>query len=60
MRVGVFDQLRNRFAVGNLRFAHFDVDAVGAPQDVDLDVEMQLTHALDQRFAGVLVGRNLE
>ena len=60
MGVGVFDHLRNRLAVGNLRLAHLDVNVVRATQNVDLDVEVQLTHALDQRFAGVFVGRNLE
>ena len=30
------------------------------PQDVDLDVEMQFAHALDQDFAGVFVGREVE
>ena len=60
MGVRVFDQLRDRFAIGNLRLAHLYVDAVRTAQDVDLDVEVQLAHALDQRFARVFVGRDLE
>ena len=60
VRVGVVNRLRDRLAVGDLRLAHFDVDVVRAPQDVDLDVEMQLAHALDQGFARVFVGCDLE
>jgi hypothetical protein len=33
---------------------------VGAAQDVDLDVEMQLAHALDDRLARLLVGADVE
>src|SRR5690606_38730093 len=37
---------------------HFN--AVGALEGVDLDVQVQLTHALEDGFAGVLVGFHLE
>ena len=53
-------QLGNGFAISHLRFAHLDFDAVRTAQDVHFDVEMQLAHALDQRFARIFVGRNLE
>ena len=58
--VRVFDHLRDRFAVGDLRLTHFDVNAVGTPKDIDLDVEVQFAHTLDQGLARVFVGRNLE
>ena len=40
MRVRIFDRLRNRFAVGNLRLTHFHIDVMRATQNVDLDVEV--------------------
>ena len=45
---------------GAAYLADTDIDAVGTAQDVDLDVEVELTHALDQGFARILVGRDLE
>ena len=51
MGVGVFDRFCDRFPVGDLRLTHFNVNVVRASQYVDLNVEMQLAHALDQRFA---------
>ena len=60
MRVRIFDRLRNRFAVGNLRLTHLNVDVMRATQNVDLDVEVQFAHALDQGFARVFVGCDME
>ncbi len=58
--VGVFNALSNRFTVGYLRFAHVYFDTVGAFEDIDLDVQMQLTHALEDGFAGVFVRFHME
>ena len=49
-----------RLAIGDLRRADIGVDLVGAPQDVDLDVEVQLAHALDDGLAGFLIGVDAE
>ena len=50
----------DRLAISHLRRADIDLDLVGALQDVDLDVEMELAHALDDRLARLLVRRNVE
>ena len=51
MRVIHFRRAGDRLAIGNLRRADGHFDLVGALQDVDLDVEMKLAHALDDRLA---------
>src|SRR5580704_6645674 len=38
---------RDLLAIGDLRRADIGVDFVGALENIDLDVEVQLTHALD-------------
>ena len=60
--VGVVDlgPLRHRLAIGDLRRADIGVDLVGALQDVDLDVEMQFAHPLEDGLAGLLIGRDAE
>ena len=60
--VGVVDlgALRDLLAVGHLRRADIGVDLVGAPEDVDFDVEMQFAHALEDGLAALLVGRDPE
>ena len=61
--VGVVDlgRLADRLAVGDLRRADGDVDVVrGAAEDIDLDVEVELAHPLDDGLAGLLVGRDAE
>ena len=60
--VGVVDLglLGDRLAIGDLRRADIGVDLVGATQDVDLDVEVELAHALEDGLAGFLVGRDAE
>ncbi len=50
----------NLLAIGDLRRADIGVDLIGAPEDIDLDVEMQLAHALDDGLAGFLVGMDAE
>ena len=60
MRVAVLDGLRDRFAVSHLRLAHIYFNAVGALKNVDLNVEVQLAHALDDGFARFLVGLDAE
>jgi hypothetical protein len=56
--VGVVDgdPLRDLLAVGNLRRTDIGLDPVSALEDVDLDVEMQFAHALEDGLAGVLIG----
>ncbi len=49
-----------RLAIGDLRRAGVGFDAVGALQDVDLDVEMKLAHALQDRLARLRIDRNAE
>ena len=49
--------LRDLLAIGHLRRADIGIDLVGALQDVDLDVEMKLAHALEDGLARFLVGR---
>src|SRR5690606_35624392 len=39
---------------------HVRVDLVGTAQNVDLDVEVKFTHALQNRLAGLLISRNAE
>ena len=61
--VGVVDSVDragDRLAIGDLRRADIGVDLVGALEDVDLDVEMQLAHPLEDGLAGLLVGRDAE
>ena len=48
--VGIRNRRGDRFPVGHLRLTDGDVDAVGPLEDIHLDVEMKLTHALDDRF----------
>ncbi len=48
------------FAIGHLRRADGRFDLVGALQDVDLDVQVQLAHALQDRLARLVVGRDGE
>ena len=60
--VGIVDSGRpyDGLAIGDLRGADIDLDLVGALQDVDLDVEMKLAHALDDGLAGLGIGRDAE
>ncbi len=53
-------RLRHLLAIGDLRLADIRVDLIGALQNIDLDVEMQFAHALDDRLAGFLIGRDAE
>src|SRR5262249_30879751 len=50
--VGIVDVARpgDGLAIGNLRRPDVDLDLVRPLQDVDLDVEVQLAHALDDRL----------
>src|SRR5689334_5062183 len=58
--VTVLDTLGDLFAERDLWRADIGVDLVGALEDVDLDVEMQLAHALENRLAALLIGRDAE
>ncbi len=60
MRVVDLDRACETLAIGDLRRADIGVDLVGALQNVDLDVEMQLAHALEDGLAALLVGRHAE
>jgi hypothetical protein len=48
---------RQSLAVGHLRRADVHLHLVRALQDVDLDVEVQFAHALDDGLPALLVGR---
>ena len=60
--VGVFDgdRLGERFAISHLRRADIGVHLVGALEDIDLDLQMQFAHALEDGLAGFLIGGNAE
>ena len=60
--VGVVDlcALGQLLAIGDLRRADARIDLIGAAQNIDLDVEMQFAHALQDGLAGFLIGRNAE
>jgi hypothetical protein len=47
---------RDLLAIGNLRRADIRVDLVGATEHVDLDIEMQFAHALENGLAGLRIG----
>ena len=60
--VGVIDfrTTRDRLAIGDLRGADIRLDLVLATHTVDEDVEMQFTHAGDDRLAALFVGLDAE
>ena len=58
--VGILHTLGDGFAVGHLRLANHDFHAMGTTQNVDLDVEVQFAHALQNALAGLLVGFDVE
>ena len=58
--VVVSDRPGDPLAIGHLRRADIGLDLVGALEDVDLDVEMQLAHALEDGLAGLLIGVHAE
>ena len=60
VRVVDLGPARDLLAVGHLRRADVGLDLVGALQDVDLDVEVQLAHPLEDGLPGFLVGRDAE
>ena len=54
------DRPGDLFAIGHLRRADIGVDLVGALEDVDLDVEMQFAHPLQDGLTAFLIGRHAE
>src|SRR5918994_4154009 len=60
--MGVVDLglLRDRLTIGDLRSADIRIDFVGATENVDLDVEVKLAHALQNRLARLLIGGDAE
>jgi len=58
--VGVFYQLGDGLAIGDLRLAHVQLHTIGALEDVYLHVKVQFAHALEDGLAGVFVGFDLE
>jgi hypothetical protein len=58
MGVVDLDLLGQLLAIGDLRRANVGVDLVGALEDIDLDVEVQFAHALEDGLAGLGVGRD--
>src|SRR5690606_15549602 len=55
VRVVDVRRARERLAVGDLRLADVGLDVVGALQDVDLDVEVKLAHALQNGLAALRI-----
>ena len=51
---------KDRFLVGDLRLARVGLDLEFPEHAVPNDLEMQLTHAGDDRLAGLLVGEDAE
>ena len=58
--VAVVDGLGDGFAVGDLWGTDGDLDLVGALEDVDLDIEVELAHAFENHLVGFLVGLDAE
>src|SRR6202044_3949926 len=60
--VGILDfrTLGDALTERHLRRADVGIDLVGTAQDVDLDVEMEFAHALENGLARLLIGRNPE
>ncbi len=58
--VAVVDHLGDGFAIGDLWRTDGDLDLVGALEDVDLDVEVELAHALEDHFVGFIVSFDAE
>ena len=57
---GVLDRLADRLAIRDLRLADRRFDTEFAFHAVDKDLEVQFTHARDDRLAGFLVCVNAE
>src|SRR5206468_9097401 len=58
--VGQIDRLREILAIGDLRSADIGFDLELALHAVDEDLEVELAHPLDDRLAGLMVGRDPE
>ena len=56
----LFDRLRDRFFVRDLRLADVGFDFELAAQTVENDLEMQLAHAGDDRLLRLFVGAHAE
>src|SRR6478752_3859322 len=54
------DGLADRLAVGHLRLADVRLDVELTPHAVDQDLQVELTHARDDRLTGLLVEADLE
>src|SRR5437870_2328810 len=60
VRVVDGDRLRQRLAIGHLRRADGRVDLVGAPENVDFDLEVKLAHAFEDGLPGIDIGGDAE
>src|SRR5262249_35703909 len=60
VRVGHRRRPGQFLAVSDLRRADIGVDLIGALEDVDLDVEVEFAHALDDGLARLLICRHAE
>ena len=58
--VGVFDGLSDCLTVGHLRGTHVNFDTVRALEDVDLNVEVKLTHPFENGLTGFRIRLNVE
>ena len=56
MGVAIFQALGDGLAIGHLGLTHFHLNAVGPFQNVHLNVEVQLTHPLQNGFAALFIG----
>jgi hypothetical protein len=54
------DRFGDLLAIGNLRRADIGIHFVRAFEDIDLDVEMKLAHASDDRLTRFLIGCDAE
>ena len=60
MGIILLDTLGQALAIGDLRRADVGIDLIGALKNIDLDVEMQFAHALQNGLAGFLIRRDAE
>src|SRR5262249_16708727 len=60
VRVAVLNAVRDLFAECHLRRTNIGINFVSALENVDLDVEVKLAHALQDRLTTLLIGRDAE
>ena len=58
--VAIFQFLRDRFTISHLWRAYVNFYAVGPLEDIDLDIQVQFTHAFHDGFTGFFICLNSE